>query len=156
MTKIVSDSSKNAKNLIVSLVNHDESTEEDLQRRLNDYEEVSNKMLYYVNLLGRKKVNMRASMTQSQMIDKSMNNLNRLIRENEEKIEQFDQGSEEIMRTIVTISERKKSSMVKEKKGKKYNFHMDDEEPTNKKMRKSYIFAEKNEAPKLEVKYTVV
>ena len=77
----------------MSLINHDESTEEDLQRRLTDYEEVSNKMLYYVNLLGRKKVNnMRASMAQSQMIDKGQNNLNRLLRENEEKIEEFDRG----------------------------------------------------------------
>lgn len=90
--KTVSDSTKDTQSLIVSLVNHDESTEEDLQRRLTDYEEVSNKMLYYVNLLGRKKGNMRASMTQSQMIDKGLNNINRLIKDNEEKIEEFDRG----------------------------------------------------------------
>lgn len=115
-------------------------------------------MLYYVNLLGRKKVNMRASLTQSQMIDKGLNNLNRLIRENEEKIEEFDQGSEEIMKRITVIDERKRSSRVKnEKKGKKYNFQMDeDEEHADRKIRKSYIFAEKNETPKLEIKYTVV
>lgn len=62
------------------------------------------------------------------------------------------------MKNIVVLSEKKKSSKVKnEKKGKKYNFHInDDEEPAEKKIRKSYIFAEKEEKPKLDIKYTVV
>lgn len=56
------------------------------------------------------------------------------------------------------LSEIKKSSKVKnEKKGKKYNFHInDDEELFERRIRKSYIFAEKEEKPKLDIKYTVV
>jgi hypothetical protein len=66
-------------------------------------------MLYYVNLLGKKKaVNMRASisqMSQSQIIDKNVANLNRITKEYDSKLYAFEQSSELILSDAIHLGE---------------------------------------------------
>lgn len=90
------------------IISHDEFKKKEIFSKLNKHENISNKMLYYSNLLGKKKTSIRAPKPQDPTINKDTNILNRLIHQNEEKIKHFKQVSYAIRKRIDVLNEQKK------------------------------------------------